>query len=100
MSGHTRQLPCKLLSVFNNATTSLQVPKSAIVGKLGEGYKIAIGTLNAGRIGIGSQMVGLAQGCFDCTVPYLKERKQFNSRLYDFQVGQGVVRADRDLVIW
>jgi len=62
------------------------VPKSAVVGEVGQGYKIAIGTLNAGRIGIGSQMIGLAQGCFDHTVPYLKERKQFGQRLWDFQV--------------
>ena len=46
---------------------------------------MAIECLNAGRIGIGAQMLGLAQGCFDQTVPYLQERKQFNSRIIDFQ---------------
>ncbi|PIO57786.1 acyl-CoA dehydrogenase, middle domain protein, partial [Teladorsagia circumcincta] len=48
-------------------------------------YKYAIECLNAGRIGIGAQMIGLAQGCFDATIPYLQERKQFGSRLIDFQ---------------
>lgn len=50
------------------------------------GYKYAIECLNAGRIGIGAQMIGLAQGCYDNTIPYLQERKQFGSRLIDFQV--------------
>lgn len=47
---------------------------------------MAIECLNAGRIGIGAQMLGLAQGCFDNSIPYLQERKQFNTRLIDFQV--------------
>jgi alkylation response protein AidB-like acyl-CoA dehydrogenase len=47
---------------------------------------MAIECLNAGRIGIGAQMIGLAQGCLDNTVPYLQQRKQFGSRLMDFQV--------------
>uniref|UniRef100_A0A914UQR8 Short/branched chain specific acyl-CoA dehydrogenase, mitochondrial n=2 Tax=Plectus sambesii TaxID=2011161 RepID=A0A914UQR8_9BILA len=64
---------------------SVRVPKSSIVGQFGKGYKIAIEMLNAGRIGIGAQMVGLASGCFDATIPYLKERKQFGQRLFDFQ---------------
>jgi Acyl-CoA dehydrogenase, C-terminal domain len=42
--------------------------------------------LNEGRIGIGAQMVGLAQGCFDATIPYTIERKQFKQSIYDFQV--------------
>lgn len=50
------------------------------------GYKYAIECLNAGRIGIGAQMLGLAEGAFDNTIPYLQSRKQFNSRLIDFQV--------------
>ena len=50
-----------------------------------QGYKYAIGILNEGRIGIGAQMVGLAQGCFDATMPYLFERSQFGSAVGDFQ---------------
>ena len=63
----------------------VRVHKSAILGPYGKGYKLAIECLNAGRIGIGAQMLGLAQGCLDETVPYLQQRKQFNSRLIDFQ---------------
>jgi short/branched chain acyl-CoA dehydrogenase len=64
---------------------NVRVPKSAILGEYGKAYKYAIECLNAGRIGIGAQMLGLAQGCFDNTVPYLQERKQFGSRILDFQ---------------
>lgn len=63
----------------------VRVPKSSILGEYGKGYKYAIECLNGGRIGIGAQMIGLAQGCFDNAVPYLQERKQFGSRLIDFQ---------------
>lgn len=65
--------------------TDVVVPKENILGKLGEGYKYAIGILNEGRIGIGAQMVGLAQGCFDATMPYLFEREQFGEKIGDFQ---------------
>jgi alkylation response protein AidB-like acyl-CoA dehydrogenase len=61
------------------------VPKAAILGELGKGYKVAIETLNEGRIGIGAQMVGLAQGALDHTVRYIKERKQFGKAIADFQ---------------
>uniref|UniRef100_A0A8R1HPE9 Short/branched chain specific acyl-CoA dehydrogenase, mitochondrial n=1 Tax=Caenorhabditis japonica TaxID=281687 RepID=A0A8R1HPE9_CAEJA len=64
---------------------NVRVHKSAILGEYGKGYKYAIECLNAGRIGIGAQMLGLAQGCFDQTVPYLQQREQFGQRLIDFQ---------------
>ncbi|EME30948.1 Short/branched chain specific acyl-CoA dehydrogenase, mitochondrial [Galdieria sulphuraria] len=70
---------CEL--VFQNA----KVPKEDILGEVGTGYKIAIESLNEGRIGIGAQMIGIAQGCFDLIFPYLHERKQFGSRIGDFQ---------------
>ena len=57
-----------------------------MLGQVGQGYKYAIGMLNGGRIGIGAQMLGLAQGCFDATVPYTLERKQFGQPIFDFQV--------------
>ena len=53
---------------------------------MGKGYKIAISTLNEGRIGIASQMLGLAQGVFNQTMPYLFERSQFGSAIGEFQV--------------
>jgi alkylation response protein AidB-like acyl-CoA dehydrogenase len=61
------------------------VPKSQILGEVGKGYKVAIETLNEGRIGIGAQMLGLAQGALDHTIRYVKERKQFGKPIADFQ---------------
>jgi alkylation response protein AidB-like acyl-CoA dehydrogenase len=61
------------------------VPKSQILGDVGKGYKVAIETLNEGRIGIGAQMLGLAQGALDHTIAYVKERKQFGKAIADFQ---------------
>ncbi|VDM45321.1 unnamed protein product [Toxocara canis] len=63
----------------------VRVNKDMVLGEVGKGYKMAIECLNAGRIGIGAQMVGLSQGCFDATIPYLQERKQFGKRIIDFQ---------------
>lgn len=68
----------------------MQVHKDNIVGKIGEGYKIAINFLNEGRVGIGAQMVGIAQGCLDHTIPYTLERKQFGSQIFDFQVSLNI----------
>ena len=70
---------CELL--FDNCV----VPKSQILGEVGKGYKVAIETLNEGRIGIGAQMLGLAQGALDHTINYVKERKQFGRPIGDFQ---------------
>jgi alkylation response protein AidB-like acyl-CoA dehydrogenase len=64
---------------------SCPVPMSQVLGEVGKGYKIAIETLNEGRIGIGGQMLGLAQGAFDHAVAYAKERKQFGQPIADFQ---------------
>jgi len=61
------------------------VPKAAVLGEVGKGYKVAIETLNEGRVGIGAQMIGLAQGALDHTVKYVKERKQFGKAIGDFQ---------------
>lgn len=61
------------------------VPKSNVLGSVGIGYKVAIETLNEGRIGIGAQMVGLARGALDHAVGYVKERKQFGKPIADFQ---------------
>jgi len=65
-----------------------QVPKSNVLGEVGKGYKIAIETLNEGRIGIGSQMVGLAQGALEHGLAYAQERKQFGQALAEFQAIQ------------
>jgi len=63
----------------------VKVPHSAVVGEVGQGYKYAIGILNEGRIGIGAQMVGLAQGAFEATMPYMWQRKQFGQPIGEFQ---------------
>jgi alkylation response protein AidB-like acyl-CoA dehydrogenase len=62
-----------------------RVPKENILGELGKGYKVAIETLNEGRIGIGAQMVGIAQGAFDSALGYIQERKQFGKAISEFQ---------------
>ncbi|KAK8385979.1 hypothetical protein O3P69_010614 [Scylla paramamosain] len=67
------------------------VPEENILGTFGHGYKYAIEMLNEGRIGIGAQMVGLAQGCLDATVPYILQRKQFGKSLFEFQAMQHAV---------
>jgi len=64
---------------------NLTVPAENVMGTVGNGYKIAIEALNEGRIGIGAQMVGIAQGAMDAAMPYLFTRKQFGSYIGDFQ---------------
>src|SRR5256885_2606901 len=64
------------------------VPKENVLGEPGKGYKIAIETLNEGRIGIGAQMIGVARGALEHAIAYVKERKQFGQRISEFQGGQ------------
>jgi alkylation response protein AidB-like acyl-CoA dehydrogenase len=64
------------------------VPRANVLGEVGKGYKVAIETLNEGRIGIGAQMVGLAQGALDAMIRYTKERKQFGRSIAEFQAVQ------------
>jgi alkylation response protein AidB-like acyl-CoA dehydrogenase len=75
-----------------------QVPATNVLGEVGQGYKVAIETLNEGRIGIGAQMIGLAQGALDHAVAYIKDRKQFGKTIAEFQAVQHqVARAATDL---
>jgi alkylation response protein AidB-like acyl-CoA dehydrogenase len=62
-----------------------EVPANNVLGEVGKGYKIAIETLNEGRIGIGAQMIGLAQGAFNHAMRYMNEREQFGQKIGDFQ---------------
>jgi butyryl-CoA dehydrogenase/short/branched chain acyl-CoA dehydrogenase len=62
-----------------------EVPAENVLGDLGRGYKIAILALNEGRIGIGAQMLGLAQGAFDHALAHVRERKQFGKSILEFQ---------------
>jgi len=78
------------LGIRASSTTELifdgcRVPATAVLGQVGKGYKTAIETLNEGRIGIGAQMVGLAQGALDHAVRYTRQRKQFGKAIADFQ---------------
>src|SRR6202049_3640598 len=61
------------------------VPKENVLGEVGKGYKIAIETLNEGRIGIAAQMVGIARGAWEYAINYAQERKQFGKQLSEFQ---------------
>ncbi|MBK7963394.1 MAG: acyl-CoA dehydrogenase [Bdellovibrionales bacterium] len=70
---------CELL--FENC----EVPVSNVLGEVGKGYKIAIETLNEGRIGIGAQMVGIAQGAYEAALGYIKSREQFGKPIAQFQ---------------
>jgi alkylation response protein AidB-like acyl-CoA dehydrogenase len=70
---------CEL--IFENC----EVPEMNVLGEVGKGYKIAIETLNEGRIGIGAQMVGIAQGAYDATLNYIKSREQFGKAIGQFQ---------------
>ena len=64
---------------------AVRVPSGKVMGEVGKGYKVAIETLNEGRIGIGAQMVGTAQGALDHTLRYVREREQFGRPIGEFQ---------------
>ena len=66
----------------------VQIARANVLGQVGKGYKVAIETLNEGRIGIGAQMLGIAQAALDHAVRYTKERKQFGKAIADFQAVQ------------
>jgi alkylation response protein AidB-like acyl-CoA dehydrogenase len=78
------------LGIRASSTTELileqcRVPAENVLGPVGQGYKIAIETLNEGRIGIGAQMIGIARGALEAATAYVKERKQFGKAIADFQ---------------
>ncbi|NNG17217.1 MAG: acyl-CoA dehydrogenase [Gemmatimonadales bacterium] len=80
----------KKLGIRASSTTELvlencKVPKENVLGPLGKGYKIAIETLNEGRIGIGAQMIGIAMGALEAATQFCKEREQFGKAIAEFQ---------------
>ena len=80
----------KKLGIRASSTVELilekcRVPAANVLGPIGQGYKISIETLNEGRIGIGAQMVGVAQGAYDAATKYIKERRQFGKAIAEFQ---------------
>ncbi len=81
------------MGICASSTTELimvncKIPKDRIMGNVGDGFKIAMSTLDGGRIGIASQALGIAQGAFDATVTYMKARKQFGKKLSQMQALQ------------
>ncbi len=70
--------------VFQNC----RIPKDRLLGKEGQGFKVAMSTLDGGRIGIAAQALGIAQGAFDVTVDYMQQRKQFGKKLSQMQALQ------------
>ena len=78
------------LGIRASSTTELildncEVPSANVLGPAGQGYKIAIDTLNGGRIGIGAQMIGVARGALDAAIGYVKERQAFGKSIAEFQ---------------
>ena len=63
----------------------VRVPRENLLGPVGEGYKVAIGTINEGRIGIAAQMLGLAEGAFEAALTYTRSREQFGQTIFGFQ---------------
>jgi alkylation response protein AidB-like acyl-CoA dehydrogenase len=81
------------LGIRASSTTELvldscRVPKENVLGEIGKGYKVSIETLNEGRIGIGAQMLGIAQGAYEAALAYTQEREQFGKSLNSFQAVQ------------
>ena len=82
---HEDKLGIRASSTCELILDDCRVPASSVLGELGKGYKIAIETLNEGRIGIGAQMTGLAQGALDHAIGYAKQRQQFGKAIAEFQ---------------
>ncbi len=81
------------LGIRASSTTELilegcKVPAANVLGEVGKGYKVAIETLNGGRIGIGAQMIGVARGALTATLKYVGERQQFGKPIAEFQAVQ------------
>ncbi len=81
------------LGIRASSTTELildgcKVPKGNVLGEVGKGYKVSIETLNEGRIGIGAQMLGIAQGAYEAALKYTQEREQFGQSISNFQAVQ------------
>jgi Acyl-CoA dehydrogenases len=81
------------MGIHASSTTELifqncEIPEDRLLGEIGDGFKVALSTLDGGRIGIASQALGIAQGAFDVTVEYMKSRKQFGKKLSQMEALQ------------
>jgi butyryl-CoA dehydrogenase len=86
--GHEYKLGVNASGTTELAFTNLRVPASQRIGEEGEGFKIAMATLDGGRVGISAQAVGIAQGAFEEAMAYAQEREQFGRPIADFQAIQ------------
>ena len=92
------------LGIRASSTTELifddcEIPSANVLGPVGHGYKVAMETLNEGRVGIGAQMIGIAQGALSATMAYVKDRKQFGKSIADnqgvqFQIAQAATELE------
>ena len=94
--GFSFGLPEKKMGIRGSSTCELvfedcRIPLENLLGREGKGFGIAMSTLDGGRIGIGAQALGIAEGAFERTVQYVKERKQFNRPIAGFQNTQFVL---------
>ncbi|CAM2009141.1 acyl-CoA dehydrogenase [Acanthopleuribacter pedis] len=92
------KLGIRASSTMELSFDDMKVPKANVLGQVGKGYKVAIETLNEGRIGIGAQMIGLGRGALDAAVAYAKERVQFGKPIATFQAVQHeIARMEMEL---
>ena len=87
----TEKLGIRASSTCELVLEDCRVPRANVLGQVGHGYKVAIETLNEGRIGIGAQMVGVARGAYEAARNYANERKQFGRVISHFQIGRAHV---------
>lgn len=88
---HEKKMGIRGSSTCELILEKVKVPKENLLGELNKGFKIAMSTLDGGRIGIAAQALGIAQGALDCSVQYVKEREQFGRPIASFQNTQFVL---------
>jgi acyl-CoA dehydrogenase len=85
VGGHERKMGIRSSCTCELVFEDCKVPKENLLGKEGEGFKIAMSTLDGGRIGVAAQAVGIAQGAFETALTYSKGREQFGQAIFNFQ---------------
>ena len=88
VGAHEKKMGIRGSSTCELVFQDCRIPKENLLGELNKGFKIAMRTLDGGRVGIAAQAVGIAQGCIDQTIPYIRERIQFGKRISQFQNSQ------------
>ena len=88
VGAHEKKMGIRGSSTCELVFQDCRIPKENLLGELNKGFKIVMMTLDGGRVGIAAQAVGIAQGCIDQTIPYIRERIQFGKRISQFQNSQ------------